>query len=309
MCVQLTKPHRHFEKEEGEKKDCNSKDCQENTWVDHSWHGFNQGEKVKPRLAPKQNTEVTKNSNTVAVIDTVHVRCRHLSRRGPRWLEALTKITTIEHIHCPALTRADDVLYFLTNVRNLKTLNINVLGTTHLTRFVHHEQLQSLQQIVELIPPTITEFAIPVSVFIILKQILTLFVSEELACQCFDKMPLLENLDFFRLTNSQDIVTMNSWACCLSADSIKLLGRKCPKLKKCEIFVRSFDKASDTRDAIRQLLVCCPNIQMLTIGMDHSSTFDPEMVTPSRQQQRNFFHQLKSEDWLTARFSKIQKKR
>ncbi|ETN98970.1 hypothetical protein RFI_38517 [Reticulomyxa filosa] len=122
-------------------------------------------------------------------------------------------------------------------------------------------------------------------------------------------MPHLENLDFFRLTTPHDTVDVSSWACCLSAETIKYLGQKCPKLKKCQIFVKSFHHTSDTWKAVRDLLKNCPNIRMLTIGMEQSATFDSQETKMSLDKQyRRYFEQLKRVDWLSSRFKKFKKK-
>eukprot|EP01084_Bolivina_argentea_P175746 304273_1 len=124
----------------------------------------------------------------MTVIDTLFVRCRHISRRGYCWLQSLAFIPTIQHIHCAALSRSDDVQHMIYQFNNLKTLNVNILGPRHPNRNFHSHHRLALKSISHLVPSSVTEFAIPVS------------VQEDFVRECFSRMPLLENLDFFRLT-------------------------------------------------------------------------------------------------------------
>jgi len=201
-------------------------------------------------------------NNNLVVIDTLFVRCRHISRRGYCWLQALSFIPTIEHIHCAALSRSDDVQHMIYHLNNLKTLNVNILGPRHPNRNFHAHHRLALQSIARLIPPTVTEFAIPVS------------VQEDFVQQCFTKMPRLENLDFFRLTTPHQNVDIDSWACCLSSESIYHLAAHCKHLKKCQLFVKCFKPQTQIWDAVKFLLQQCKGIHMLTIGMTESETLN-----------------------------------
>ncbi len=88
------------------------------------WHYGNNSNNIKTiRQYFKYKSEINNN-----IIDTLFVRCRHISRRGYCWLQSLAYIPTIQHIHCAALSRSDDVQHMIYNFNNLKTLNVNILG-------------------------------------------------------------------------------------------------------------------------------------------------------------------------------------
>lgn len=189
--------------------------------------------------------ESTKNNLNFTVIDTLFVRCRHISRRGHCWLQSLAFIPTVEHIHCAALSRSDDVQHMIYHFDHLKTLNVNILGPRHPNRNFHSHHRLALKSISHLIPRSVTEFAIPVS------------VQEDFVKECFSRMPLLENLDFFRLTTPHQNVDIDSWACCLSSDTIYHLANHCRNLKKCQLFVKCFKPKTQIWDAVKFLLQNC----------------------------------------------------
>jgi len=180
----------------------------------------------------------------------------------------------------------------------------------------------------------VTEFAIPVS------------VQEEFVKECFSRMPLLENLDFFRLTTPHQNVDIDSWACCLSSDTIYHLANHCRNLKKCQLFVKCFKPKTQIWDAVKFLLQNCKGIEMLTIGMTERETLhglqdilppvsdqvDGQEVHSSQQTvigdgtanggiqigsnalveydklSKRYFDQLKKVPFLRKRFRKFKKK-
>ncbi len=87
-------------------------------------------------------------------------------------------------------------------------------------------------------------------------------------------MPCLENLDFFRLTTPHQNVDIDSWACCLSSDTIYHLANNCKNLKKCQLFVKCFKPKTAIWDSVKFLLLNCKSIHMLTIGMTESETLN-----------------------------------
>ena len=247
-----------------------------------------------------------KHTANTTVIDTLFVRCRHISRRGYCWLQSLTYIPSIEHIHCAALSRSDDVQHMIFNFNHLKTLNVNILGPRHPNRNFHSHHRLALKSISHLIPCSVTEFAIPVS------------VQEDFVKECFSRMPLLENLDFFRLTTPHQNVDIDSWACCLSSDTIYHLANNCKNLKKCQLFVKSFKPKTEIWDSVKFLLSNCKGIHMLTIGMTESETLNgvngvdddnnnAESVEYDKLSKR-YFDQLKKVPFLRKRFRKFKKK-
>merc|ERR1712062_147508 len=156
-------------------------------------------------------------------------------------------------------------------------------------------------------------------------------------------MPLLENLDFFRLTTPHHNVDIDSWACCLSSGSIYHLANHCRHLRKCQLFVKCFKPKTAIWDAVKYLLQNCPGIEMLTIGMTERETLhglqeilppldDPNSVdhnsadvsaaaqTLSAEEigmanlleydrlSKRYFDQLKKVPFLRKRFRKFKKK-
>ena len=273
--------------------------------------------KYKQDINLNLNNLLNKNKKSHHIIDTLFVRCRHISRRGYCWLQSLTYIPTIEHIHCAALSRSDDVQNMIYNFNHLKTLNVNILGPRHPNRNFHAHHRLALKSISHLIPSSVTEFAIPVS------------VQEDFVKECFSRMPLLENLDFFRLTTPHQNVDIDSWACCLSSDTIYHLANNCKNLKKCQLFVKCFKPQTPIWDSVKFLLKECKGIHMLTIGMTESETLNDlqKILPPDEQNQhqtvndnnnntddeydklsKRYFDQLKKVPFLRKRFRKFKKK-
>ena len=138
---------------------------------------------------------------------------------------------------------------------HLRTLNVNILGPRHPNRNFHSHHRLALKSISHLIPRSVTEFAIPVS------------VQEDFVKECFSRMPLLENLDFFRLTTPHQNVDIDSWACCLSSDTIYHLAKHCRNLKKCQLFVKCFKPKTQIWDAVKFLLQNCRGIYALSFSL------------------------------------------
>merc|ERR1711933_148253 len=113
-------------------------------------------------------------------------------------------------------------------------------------------------------------------------------------------------------------VDIDSWACCLSSDTIYHLANNCKNLKKCQLFVKSFKPKTEIWDSVKFLLSNCKGIHMLTIGMTESETLqnkadgnnedDASEIVEYDKLSKKYFDQLKKVPFLRKRFRKFKKK-